>query len=341
MADRKSRPTLRDIAARVGVSETAASFALNGRPGISEATRQRVLAVVEELGWTPNYAARALSGARASTIGLVIARSVQDFGSEAFFLSLMTGMQRVLSESHYALLFQVVHDLDEEIDTYRRWHNEKRVDGVVVVDLRVDDPRPAALAKLGLPAVIAGGPEPGGLLTSVSIDDAEAMASIMSHLRAMGHTRVAYMSGTEDLLHIHRRVGAFHEAATTYQLEWARVFFTGFSAAAGDETTERVLGEPQPPTAMIYDNEALAVAGVGAIRRMGLAIPRDVAVVAWEDTIVCTALQPQLTALHRDATGFGADVADHLLKVMDGRETAGYAERVPTLIVRGSTLGAV
>ncbi|MEU2433784.1 LacI family DNA-binding transcriptional regulator [Streptomyces sp. NPDC007861] len=335
------RPRLRDIAERVGISEAAASFALNGKPGVSEATRRRVREVAEELKWSPHQAARALSGAGASTVGLVIARSMQDVGSELFFHRLMSGMQAVLSRRHYGLLLQAVDSVQEELETYRRWKSEQRVDGVVLVDLRRDDPRPAALVELGLPALIAGGPDPLGLVPSVSIDDAAAMTAIVRHLRDMGHERIAYLSGPPSMLHVHRRIEAFERAGGELSLGHCRVESTDFSAAAGSSVTEAVLRARPRPTAVIYDNEVLAVAGVGAVRRLSLRIPADVAVVVWEDTPVCTALQPELTALQRDAAGFGADVAERLLRLLAGAPVADYAERVPSLLARASTLGVL
>ncbi len=152
------RPTIKDIARRAGVSESAVSFALNDRPGVSQDTRARVRRVAEELGWQANSAARALSGERSGAMGLVLARPAQTLGVESFFLQLVSGIQEVLSARKIALLFQVVEDLDAECALYRRWWAERRVDGVLVVDPRTEDPRPELLASLGLPAVVVGGP---------------------------------------------------------------------------------------------------------------------------------------------------------------------------------------
>jgi DNA-binding LacI/PurR family transcriptional regulator len=332
-----TRPTLRDIAARAGVSETAASFALNGKPGVSEETRRRILDIVEELRWTPNHAAQVLSGARSMTIGLAVARNVQEVGSELFFLRLMTGMHTVLSQRRYGLLFQVVESVDEELDLYRRWTDERRVDGVVIVDLRTDDPRPRVVTELGLPAILAGGPDPSGTVSAVSIDDAAAMRSVMEYLRDGGHSRVAYVSGSPSLLHVHRRVEAFLQAGREYGLEAADVLQTDFSAPSAVRATQRLLATDGRPSAVIYDNEVLAVAGMGVIHAAGLRIPADVAVVACEDTPICAAVQPALTALHRDTSGFGADVAEHLLNLLDGNEERGAQEKTPELVVRDST----
>ncbi|WP_129668646.1 LacI family DNA-binding transcriptional regulator [Phytoactinopolyspora endophytica] len=338
MPPKRQRPTLRDVATRVGVSETAASFALNGKPGVSEETRRRILEVAEELQWTPNHAAQILSGARSSmTIGLAVARSVQDVGSELFFLRLISGMHTVLSGHRYGLLFQVVESVEEELELYRRWANEKRVDGIILVDLRIDDPRPRAVAELDIPSIVAGGPDPAGTIPSVSIDDTAAMQTVMQYLSTRGHHRVAYVSGSASLLHVHRRAEAFSQAGRDYGLEAADVLQTDFSAAASARATQRLLATNGRPTAVIYDNEVLAVAGMREIQAAGLQIPADVAVVTCEDTPICGVVQPALTALYRDTWNFGADVAGHLLNLIEGNPDTGAVEQVPELVVRDST----
>ncbi|MCZ4088508.1 LacI family DNA-binding transcriptional regulator, partial [Streptomyces antarcticus] len=141
------RPTIKDIARQAGVSESAVSFALNDRPGVSHDTRARIRRVAEELGWQANSAARALSGDRSGAVGLVLARPAHTLGVESFFLQLVSGVQEALSAARTALLFQVVEDIDAECALYRRWWAERRVDGVLVVDPRTRYPRPELLER--------------------------------------------------------------------------------------------------------------------------------------------------------------------------------------------------
>ena len=152
------RVTIKEIARRAGVSKGAVSYALNNQPGVSEATRARVLKVAEELEWVPNRAARQLSAARSETFGLVLARTAKTLSEEPFYMGFVGGVESVLGEKSYALALQVVADLPTELATYRKWAAERRVDGVIVVDLRVDDPRIPLLRKLGVPAVLVGDP---------------------------------------------------------------------------------------------------------------------------------------------------------------------------------------
>lgn len=207
------RPTIKDIARRAGVSESAVSFALNDRPGVSRETRARIRGVAEELGWQPNSAARALSGERSGAVGLVLARPAQTLGVESFFLQLVSGIQEVLSAGRVALLFQVVDDIDAECAVHRRWWAERRVDGVLVVDPRTDDPRPELLAQLGLPAVMIGGTGETGPLSSVWADDARAMAQVLDHLYELGHRRITHVAGLPGLAHTARRMASLRAEA--------------------------------------------------------------------------------------------------------------------------------
>ena len=128
------RATIKDIAERAGVSKGAVSYALNGRPGVSDETRTRILAIADELGWYPNRAARALSASRADACGLVLARPATTIALEPFFMEFIAGVEAQLSPRSIGLTLQLVDSVEEEIEVYRRWFGEHRVDGVFVVD---------------------------------------------------------------------------------------------------------------------------------------------------------------------------------------------------------------
>ena len=152
------RTTIKDIAERAGVSKGAVSYALNGRPGVSDETRDRILAIADELGWYPNRAARALSASRADACGLILARPASTIALEPFFMEFIAGVEACLSPRAIGLTIQLVRTVEEEIAIYRSWFGEHRVDGVFVFDIVHDDPRAEALSAIGLPAVVIGGP---------------------------------------------------------------------------------------------------------------------------------------------------------------------------------------
>ncbi|MCQ4041623.1 LacI family DNA-binding transcriptional regulator [Streptantibioticus rubrisoli] len=340
------RPTIKDIARRAGVSQSAVSFALNDRPGVSPATRERVRRVAEQLGWQPSTAARALSGEGAATVGLVLARPARTLGVESFFLRLVSGVQEALAERRLGLLFQVVEDVAAECEVYRRWWAEHRVDGLLVVDPRHADARPGLLDSLGLPAVIIGGLESGSAdgaaeypaISELRTDDAGAMASIVDHLYQLGHRRIAHIAGLPELAHTRRRTHSLREAAGALGLTEVRSVSTDYSDAQGAAATRAVLDDARPPTAIVYDNDVMAVAGLAVATERGLAVPGDLAIVAWDDSVLCRSTHPGLTALVRDTGAFGRRAATALLALLDGEPAVHVLDERPRLTPRGSTV---
>ncbi|MCB5183246.1 LacI family DNA-binding transcriptional regulator [Streptomyces antimicrobicus] len=333
------RPTIKDIARRAGVSESAVSFALNGRPGVSDGTRARIRRVAEELGWRPDSAARALSGERVGAVGLVLARPAHTLGVESFFLQLVSGIQEALSAAGTPLLFQVAEDLDAECALYRRWWAERRVDGVLVVDPRTRDPRPALLTALGLPAVTVGDPRPAPPLSSVWADDARAMVQVLDHLAALGHRRIVHVAGLPDLAHTARRIDSLRIEARRRGLrpDEVRSVPTDYSDAEGAAATRRVLCAPRPPTALVYDNDVMAVAGAAVAAGLGIPVPARLSLVAWDDSALCRVTHPRLTALVRDTAGFGRLAAEELLAVLAGGPPRVRQAEQPRLEPREST----
>jgi DNA-binding LacI/PurR family transcriptional regulator len=330
------RVTIADIALRAGVSKGAVSYALNGRPGISEVTRQRILKIADELGWYPNSAARALSGARAGACGLVLARPAQTLAFEPFFMELIAGIEMELSRRSVGLTLQVAHDLEAEMTIYRRWWAERRVDGVLVVDPRVVDPRFELIEKLGLPAVVIGGPEGIGGLSAVCSDDAGAVVDVVRYLARLGHERIARVAGVPEFQSTQVRTDAY--LATMEELLLPpRVVTTDFMAESGGRVTRQLLADPLPPTAIVYDSEVLAVAGLGAAHEMGLSVPRDVSLVAWDDSTYCQVVHPPLTAVKRDIPAMGTHGASALLALIDSGVITRTGEARGQLITRGTT----
>lgn len=332
-----ARVTIADIARKAGVSTGAVSYALNNRPGVSEETRARILRIAAEMGWAPSAAARSLSGARTETVGLVLARHPSTLGVESFYMQFIAGIESVLSERGYALLLQVVPDTDAEIRTYRQWRAARRVDGVIMVDPRPDDPRVALLSEPDqLPAVVVGDPSLTGPLTSVWTDDAAAMRDCVRFLHARGHRRVARVGGMAHLGHTTIRDAVFREECARVGAEGVTVE-TDYTPAQGAAATRELLGAPRRPTAIVYDNDVMALAGLGVARELEVVVPEDVSLVAWDDSPLCEATFPRLTAIGYDVPGYGAHVARRLFALVEGAGPGAFLDSVPELVVRGST----
>lgn len=331
------RPTIADVARRAGVSKGAVSYALNGQPGVSEATRRRILAIAAEIGFSPSSAARALSGATAKAVGLALCRPARILGIEPFFMGLISGVEAELSARSYALTLQVVADQDAEIAVYRRWWAERRVDGVLICDLRLADRRVPVLEELRLPAVVIGGPQHTGSLASIWSDDAAALVETVEYLYALGHRRIARVGGLPDLLHTSVRTDAFEQVGRRLGLTGTVTVPADYTGEEGARATRRLLSSATRPTAVVYDNDVMAIAGLSVAQEMGLAVPGDLSIVAWDDSPLCQLVHPPLTALGRDIPAYGARAARHLLAAIAGESVAGFQDETAHLTPRGST----
>jgi DNA-binding LacI/PurR family transcriptional regulator len=328
--------TIRDIAARAGVSKGAVSYALNGRPGVSEETRERIVAIARELGWYPNRAARALSAARADACGLVLARPARTIALEPFFMEFIAGVELELASHSIALTIQLVRNVDEEIEVYRRWWGERRVDGVAMVDLRADDPRVGALTALGLPAVIVGGPLENHEIPAVWHDEGQVVVEAVQYLAALGHTRIAHVTGVGEFVHTAQRAEAFRRTTTHLGID-GEVVESDYSAESGARLTRRLLSSQRRPSAVLFDSDLLAVTGLGVAQQMGFGVPDDVSIIGWDDSLISQVVHPPLTAVTRDIEAYGVAVARHLLATID-RDAVGDIETEPgALTARGST----
>ena len=331
------RPTINDVARASGVSKGAVSFAFNNRTGLAPETRARILAVARDMGWTPSSRARALSVSRALAVGLVMARPPETLRADPFFPSFIAGVESELSRHGYALLLQVVPEHEGEQQSYRRLSDEGRVDGVFVTDLHVDDQRPALLAELGLPAVIVGPALPEAFWPSVGVDDGPGIVAAVEHLLAQGHTRIAHVSGPSRMVHGRSRRVAWAAALQAANLPEGPCVEADFSAEGGSAATRKLLDLADPPTAIVYANDLMAIAGLAVAAGRGIDVPGDLSVTGYEDTELAAHLQPPLTSVCSDVIGWGRAAAVRLLELIDQRPATDVQLPLPRLVVRGSS----
>jgi DNA-binding LacI/PurR family transcriptional regulator len=333
------RVTIKDVAARAGVSKGAVSLAFNHKPGLSEATRDRIFRAARELGWAPNLTARTLAGSRVDVVGLAVCRPARVLGLEPWYMEFVSGVESVLAEHSCSLLLRLVRNMDEEVGVQAAWWRGRQIGGSILVDFRADDPRVGLVERLGLPVVAVGHPSLTGGLTSVWTDDATAVTEAVRYLAALGHRRIARVGGAAALGHTAIRTAAFDEAAGALALAGAWQVATDFSGDAGARATRSLLtaAPPDRPTAIVYDNDIMAVAGLSVAAEMGLRVPEDVSLLAWDDSQLCRLTHPTLSAMSHDVHGFGAEVARTLFSVITGGEGGSHPVPTPVLTPRGST----
>lgn len=334
------RVTISDIARLAGVSVGAVSFALNDRPGVSEDTRKRILAIAQDLQWQPSSAARALVGSRAGVIGLAVNRPARTLGTEAFFTDLIAGIQSGLSATQVGMHLRLVSSIDDEIATYRRWHSSHQVDGVIVIDPREEDPRLTALASMGATAVVVGShPSPEGKAPTVWIDDAQAAHTLFDYLVALGHRHIAYITGPAEFEHTTLRAGVLHELDARGVR--AETIITDFSSQRTAEATRGLLSRAARPTAIVYDNDVMAVAGLRVTQEMGITVPDALSLASFDDSVIADLVHPSITCLTRDTFELGETATRLLLEQIDSPVALpSISGPLPRLTVRESTAAA-
>ncbi|MFB4282273.1 MULTISPECIES: LacI family DNA-binding transcriptional regulator [unclassified Nonomuraea] len=331
--------TIAEVAQRAGVSKGSVSLAMNDKPGVSAATREKVFKAARELGWLPNQAARSLSSAstQVSNVGLVIARPARMLGLEPFYMEFVSGIESVLAERAHSLLLRLVRDVGEEIGVLDGWGRSRQISGSIMVDFTIDDPRIAAAGALRLPVIAVGHPDLTGGLPSVWTDDAAAVTEAVRYLAALGHRRLARVGGPAALGHSAIRSEAFSKAVADLNLEMGRILPTDFSGEQGARATRALLSSAQRPTAILYDNDIMAVAGLSVATEMGVPVPAELSLLAWDDSQLCRLTHPPLSAMSHDVFAFGAEVARRLMDLIDHGKTDVGSVPTPVLVPRGTT----
>ncbi len=333
----KHRPTIADVARAAGVSKGLVSFALNDRPGVSAMTRERILAAADELGWRPSLRARSLSTDRAFALGLVIARDPQIIAADPFFPALIAGIETALAPAGQALVLSMVVSEQAELASYRQLAAHDRVDGVIITDLRQGDPRLALALELGLQAVTLGHPDAPSPFPAVALDDDPGIRSTVDHLVGLGHRRIAHVAGPTRMLHGSRRRNSFASALERRGLHGDLIVETDFSASDGARATAELLALADRPTAIVYSNDPLAIAGMGVAQRAGLRIPDDLSITGFDDSDVGQYLNPSLTTVTTAAQEWGRTAASALLRLIEGDEVADIELAPAQLVIRGSS----
>ncbi|RFC77742.1 LacI family DNA-binding transcriptional regulator [Streptomyces sp. AcE210] len=331
------KPTIADVAQRAGVSRATVSFALNDRPGIAEETKARVLAAAADLGWTPSRQARGLSLGKAGAFGLVLAREAEQIGADPFFPAFIAGVEAVIGRRGDGLMVHLTTP-EQEQGVYERLAAQRQVDGVLLTDLRRDDPRPPLMRELGLPAVVVGQPEWGGGLTAVSLDDEPAYADAIRRLADLGHRRIAHVEGPQELRHAHRRRTAWEQTLHTLGLPEGPVLPGGFSPEGGARATRELLTLPEPPTAIVYGNDLAAMAGLSVAQELGVRVPDQLSVVGYDDAPLTRYSYPPLASARADARGWG-EAAARALDAVIALGTAAHVELPPAQFVPRASIG--
>jgi DNA-binding LacI/PurR family transcriptional regulator len=311
------RVTITDLARRLDISKASVSYALNGRAGVSEETRRRVLELAEELGFHPNSAAVALSASRTRTIGIVIARDPALISTEAFYMRTLVGIEQYLNEVDSSLLLRLTGEHGEDLDVLRRWSRQGRVDGFILFDEHQQDPRITLLKELGIPSVVVSSNAPPDGVGRLISSPEETVTLLLDHLVALGHRDIAHVSGPFHFVHEQLRVQLFQEHAVRRGVR-VRHYEGSYRYEDGADITRQVLTDSDRPTALVLGNDLMAVAALRVATELGTVVPDELSIVAWDDSPLCELARPGITAVDQQTMERGRAAADLLFRIAAG-----------------------
>jgi len=328
-------PTIADVARAAGVSTATVSRVLNGADGVREALNSRVQSAAARLGYVPHAGARALKLRRSGTIGAVFPTV-----DNAIFAKAVDALQRRFGEAGYQLLI-ATNDYDPQTEERQAINLLSRgADGLVLCGC---GQRPALLQRLrerGVPAVHVMSWPVGPGLVGVGFDNARAMGQAVRYLLDLGHRRIAMLAGiTRDNDRAAARVLGVRQAMKSAGLPLPpeRLVERRYGIAAARDGLRQLLGADPPPTAVICGNDVLAFGALLEAQRLGLAVPKQLSIVGFDDLELASHLNPALTTVRVPAEELWQCAADRVIAALRGEEVPRQTEIEVSLVLRGST----
>ncbi|MFC4047711.1 LacI family DNA-binding transcriptional regulator [Dactylosporangium siamense] len=354
------RPTLDEVASRAGVGRGTVSRVVNGSPQVSPEARAAVQKAIDELGYVPNRAARALVTQRTDSVALVVSESEERVFGEPFFAGIVRGVSSALADTQLQLWLAMAQSPAERQRVEHHLTNQ-HVDGVMLLSLHDADPLPGLLEQRGLPVVLGG--RPARMLTSTSTStsstgtdagtgtatgtdvafvdaDNEGGARLaVGHLLDRGRRRIAAIAGPQDMAAGVSRLTGYREAIERAgrPVDERLIAYGDFSEASGERAVHELLARTPDVDAVFAASDLMAVGALRALRELGRRVPDDVSLVGFDDVAIARQTDPPLTTVHQPVEAMGREMVRLLLARIAG--AAPTAVMVEThLVERASTV---
>ncbi|MCX8025096.1 MAG: LacI family transcriptional regulator [Thermanaerothrix sp.] len=327
-------PTIREVAARAGVSPTTVSHVINNTRYVSPETRERVLQAMEELGYRPNVLARSLRRGETHTLGLILPDSANPFFAE---------VARAIEDAAFREGYNVILGNSENELQKERLYVEvlttKQVDGLIFVAAGDRSQSLEGLVRQGLPVVVVDRQLSHLDVDTVLADNLQGGLLATRHLIRLGHRRIGCITGPSHLTPSAQRVIGYRQALTEAGLaiEEDLIVRGDFSPRSGYLAARRLFSHPQPPTAIFACNDMMAIGALRALAELRLAVPDVVAVIGFDDIELASYASPPLTTIRQDKVALGQAAVRLLLERIADRELPARRVVIPTTLIERET----
>ncbi|GAB4539343.1 MAG: LacI family DNA-binding transcriptional regulator [Anaerolineae bacterium] len=338
------RVSIKDIAKAAGVSHSTVSRALGDSPLVSDATKARIQNLAREMGYSPNSLARSLVTRQTYTVGVVVTTI-----ADPFIAAVVQGIEATAQDHGYTvILCNSGAEPEREIAAVEMLRS-KRVDGFIVTSSRIGALYLEHLERIGVPIVLINNlnEESGRYTFTVSVDNVHGGQLATQHLIELGHRRIAYVTAPADHSSDRDRLAGYRRALSEAGLEPdPALIIPGNGRADGGEAAFEILkGLDQLPSAVFCYNDMTAIGLMTAARQAGIAVPRDIAVVGFDDIPFARYCFPPLTTIAQPKIEMGQlamEMALSLMSIGEEDEAQEFSNIIVRgkLIVRASTIGA-
>ncbi len=333
------RPTSADVAIAAGVSRTTVSFVLNDRADVKipAATRERVFAAADRLGYHPHASARRLAGGRSHIVALVLRQSPEQIAGDAVLAETLRGFVAAARTEGFRVMVEPLAP-DGPYATYTALLRAQHADGLVISGPRVDDPSLLELVRDGFPIILQGS-LPDVSVPSVDVDNVAGARGAVEHLIALGHRRIACITNAPLVYTAAQERLAGYRAALSgagLPIDETLIREAAFDAPSGHAAMARLLAATTFDAAFVA-SDVVALGAIGALRANGLRVPDDVSIVGFDDIPLAGYFDPPLTTVRLPAFELGQAAGRALLERIADRAVPARTLLQTELIVRAST----
>ena len=311
--------TIKDVAALAGVSTSTVSRVCNHNPAISRETADRVRKAMAELGYEPNPPAEAAAPQPIKMIGIVLPPSDRDAYENNFFLKAVRGISQVLNQQQTASTIVTGSDYAELLLSVRTLHLSGRIDGFILLYSRKNDVVADYLCNQGIPYVIVGkSQDPAGAALCIDNDNLSAGRDAADYLYNLGHRRIAYLGKGRDHLYAADRQAGWQLSMLLHGLKVPPEYCVEVAHVYSDDSALLdVLCRPNRPTAFVVSDDMMALMLERACAKTGLAIPGDISVIAFNNSLYSQLASPPLTAVDINAYQLGQEAATQIIHYLE------------------------
>ncbi|WP_211653251.1 LacI family DNA-binding transcriptional regulator [Planococcus alpniumensis] len=312
--------TIKDVAKKANVSVSVVSKSFNNYKDVKEETRQRVLAVAQELNYSPNINAKNLSSKKQMTFGLISSGVLNDNEKDNNAFDIFKGVYQAISESHFELSIYLIDSQQQKMQSYVQYCRERNIGGAILQGIRTDDQYYKELIDTSLPCVVLDimNDTSNALIGTVSIDNAAASEKITKYILEKNHRDICLITGTAETYVNEERMRGVEQALSEYGMCLGDVDIVdgGFSEDKAYELAAAYL-QRHRPTAFLCFSDLMAIGVMKAIKEAGLQIPQDVSVTGFDDLVISSYTHPELTTIRQDFVEIGRTAAQLLQDIKE------------------------